>query len=664
MIEISKEAYTSLSEQYRLGVEDARSIVPDRGSEYWKKWFYISKEGSGASTGTPDDRAYQIGPLDLAASEEVGNLVVVKPVRFGWSKITANTLARQADQIKKSAKVWNSRAEDSNKYVRREIDPMLRDQPRLKTLMPRTGLKTSDDRLNEKKFFGYSWFFDGAHSPDNFKADSLSLAIGDEVSTWPHLLTDSGSAIDLIKGRLIEDPMSRMILGSTPRKLPDCLISKTYEEMEIRLKFHTPCVHCGHLQVIEMKEGEDSGIVFDIKKTYSKSAETVRCVCESCGDEFGFVDAQEMQPQGFWMDEDGEHYHNPVDGLMYDSSGPMDAWKLKIGMQANILIVPSFPWTEYIYDYQRVQAAFEAGNVGPAQTFQNEKNGLGWDDQEGIQRISYGVLHDRAIDYPSDGTIPDRINYITSWFDVQGDRLEGFTVGWYKGEEDAAESGYLLDYKIITGNPIESSRPWEELDWYFKKEFIRETGEPLEIGIGGIDRGWELSIDKVERFCRSFEVRGKIIPTVGTEGIGKSLIKYPLKPNKPDGKGRGGVYLTTISTNTGKAWIYRMLNIADRDSAGSITFPKQQPENNRYMEFGENFYRGVVAGVPKRIKRGNRSIVVFESASRRDEPQDGLVGNLALVKIAQQYRGIDLREKANIKKKMKYDLASIGKELR
>jgi phage terminase large subunit GpA-like protein len=124
--------------------------------------------------------------------------------------------------------------------------------------------------------------------------------------------------------------------------------------------------------------------------------------------------------------------------------------------------------------------------------------------------IDGSALITRLENYGPD-TVPNGVEVVTAFCDVQGDRLEIQFVGWAFNEE-----AFVLDYVIINLDPGQGAA-WRELDSMTLRTFRRVDGKTLPCAAFGIDAGGKAMAKKqgAERHCtvdRTLSARLRHLP--------------------------------------------------------------------------------------------------------------------------------------------------------
>ena len=652
-VEISQVQLDSFSKSWEETLR-LNEIVPyQRGSEFAEEHFIISPEAKGATTGPWRCRPWQVDILDVMNSDEFYEVVWRKSSRMGASKMICATLLQAAVQKKFNAIIYQPDDDSSDKFVKSEIDPMLRDCPSLQPLKMKDSKKF--DSLQLKVFNGSMWHLMGGATPKNYRARSADLVITDEVSAFERDIGGEGDGRALSRTRITESPFGKQINVSSPKFMPYCLITQALNEMDFVFFYYVPCPDCGHMQYMDFFEDGSRGITWDNDTaglTLDERCSTARYCCESCEKKFTYLEMTKAQEKGKWITKDGKFWLEQ--GRVFDVNGHRNEKRWAIGFDSNVLISPAFSFSDFVREYLNAKEKYDNGNSGPMITFWNNRLGRAWVREKALTNIDYRKLITGAIEYPADGTIPGGILAITSAADIQGDRIECFTMGWGIGEES-----WMIDHTIFPGN-TDQSEVWEMLELHWReKKYITEHGVELHILLHGIDHGGHWT-QTVEAFCRENGVR-EYLPIKGALGVDKNIADFPKTPHK------SGTWLVTNNTDPNKTLIYKRLAY-ERDpekevNPGVMNFPLQTPG---YENFDKRFYKQVCSEVRNIKPSGAPEWLV----SGRNEALDGISMNVCLIKVAQlpQY-GLKLMQSANdvphtrLRRKRRYDFRSMGSRL-
>jgi phage terminase large subunit GpA-like protein len=216
--------------------------------------------------------------------------------------------------------------------------------------------------------------------------------------------------------------------------------------------------------------------------------------------------------------------------------------------------------------------------------------------------VSVEVLFNRIEKYTPD-ILPAGVCALTAFADVQGNRLEGMTVGWATDYES-----WIIDRKIFYGGPDDAGC-WRDLFRFLTMAYPHPCGTTLTPVMGLVDAGYRPEM--------VYYYINKLRPPRIFASVGSSHKNGPLY-SKFIAKGSQKVPQTTINSHGLKEIIFERLNVAEGDPG--------------YMHFGANcdeaFFEQLLS--EKRVVTGEFPNESVEWKSfRRNEVWDMACGNYA-----------------------------------
>lgn len=425
----------------------------------------------------------------------------------------------------------------------------------------------------------------GANSPDSLRSDHLPYVICDEVDAFPWDVGGEGDPMTLIENRQRTYSRAKTYLVSTPTLAGQSRIDQQYRRSDMR-RYHVPCPHCGALQPLEWG-GPDVG--HGLKWRVAPKAEgeegdrkqvvAAWYVCRECGAEIDEGHKPDMLARGRWI-------------------AARPSVKLHRGYHLNALYAPvglGLDWRKVAQKWLDSQ-----GDTAELKGFVNTYLGEVWTDQgESIENVS---LITRLEDYPE-----QRYALVTSFTDVQKDRLETTVVGWRAGEE-----AWVLDHDIVPGDTTQPD-VWDELDAY-----LRGAG----VELAGIDSGYNTSM--VYAFC---EKRRWAVATKGVSGAGRPLIEdEKRRRQRLRVRRKKGAPVEPLGVDQGKAIIYARCKLPT-PGPGYIHW-KNDPA------FDDEYFAQLAAEKLVTKIRGTRPLQEWVQTRPRNEALDCLVGNLAMLRLS------------------------------
>jgi phage terminase large subunit GpA-like protein len=414
--------------------------------------------------------------------------------------------------------------------------------------------------------------------------------IADEVDAFPWDVGGEGDPMTLIENRQRTYSRAKTYLVSTPTTAGASRIDLQYQRSD-RRRYHVPCPHCHERQHLEFGgkdkpwglkwrvapqlEGEDASAVPQVSSAWY--------VCRHCGAEIDEGHKADMLARGQWVAE------RPA--IKHHRGYHLNALYAPVGLGLN--------WRAVAQKWLASQS-----DSSELKSFVNTYLGEVWKEQgDNIEDLS---LLSRCEDYPED-LRSTRIALVTSFTDVQKDRLETTIVGWGPGEE-----AWVLDHEI---HPGDTARPecWEDLDGYLRAEGVQ---------VAGIDAGYNTSM--VQAFV---EKRRWCVATKGVAGLGRPLIEDRKKRlQRLRTRRKKGQPLEPLGVDQGKALVYARCKLL-APGPGYIHFP-------RSAAFDDEWFAQLAAEKLVTKIKGTRPFQEWVQTRPRNEALDCMVGNLAMMRLS------------------------------
>ena len=459
------------------------------------------------------------------------------------------------------------------RWVKQRLDPLIAETPVLSALMGGKRSRSAADAEDMKDFPGGMLVIGGANSAASLASMPIRYVLCDEVDRFPWEVGSEGDPLGLIDERTKTFPRRKVMLVSTPTVKGMSRIEGEYERSDMR-EYQVPCPHCNEYQVLRWRHADGSyGLI------HSSATGVVRYACRGCGSLIDEHHKTAMLERGVWVPR---HPDRTVRG--YHLSGLYSPLGL------------GFTWQEL---WQKWQDAH--GDTANLKRFINTTLAESWEEKG--DSIADVALIARLEEYPE--RLPIRL--VTSFTDVQKDRLETTVVGWGAGEE-----AWVLEHVIHPGDTA-AAEVWADLDG-----FLREQ----EVALAGIDAGYNTSM--VYAFC---EKRKWAIPTKGVAGMGRPLIEDERRRRQRlRTRRRKGAYVEPLGVDQGKALVYSRLKMLI-PGAGFVHFP-QTPD------FDDEYFAQLAAEKLVTRVRGSRPVQEWVQVRPRNEALDCLVGAFAMMRLS------------------------------
>lgn len=536
---------------------------PDlRLSEWAAEHFYLSAESSYVEQRW-EAYPYQVGILDCMGNDTVEEVVLRKSARVGYTKMLLAALAYFAEHKHRNQAIWQPTDEDSDEFVKTELEPMIRDVPAVLEIFPGFGMRSKDNTLRQKKFRGCVLHMRGGKAAKNYRRLSLSVAAVDEADAFDSDVEGEGSAVSLARKRLEGATFPKMIIGSTPKTRGTSLVDGREAVADLRLRFRVPCPCCD--ERIELRwGGKDEPYGF---KWTDGDPSTVKHLCERCAGLFDQSDYLSVWDRGRWESDDGT-YLDELGAFCRDGE-PVPA-PHSVAFHVWTAYSPQATWVQIVREWLSANAKKKKGDDSELKAFINTTLGESW--EEGGEAVAANVLQERAEDF--EGVLPLGVVLCTMTVDVQSDRLEVLVKGW-----GALEESWQIDYDVLRGDPAKPD-VWATLRAAILRKLERADGAEMRVRAVAIDSGG-LHTHEVYQFCRANRalVPGGVFAVKGHSQRSRPII---AKPSSVDVNHKGetikrGAQVYLIGTDTAKDLILGRLRLKNA-GPGFVHFSRDLPD--------------------------------------------------------------------------------------
>lgn len=350
------------------------------------------------------------------------------------------------------------------KVAKQRINAMIESMPILLEKVAENKSRDTGNTMFMKEYAGGVLILTGANSAAGLRSMPIRDLFLDEVDAYPEDVDGEGDPVELAVKRTTTFSRRKIFINSTPTIKGHSRIETAFEKTDQR-RYFVPCPHCHQYQWLKFKD--ENGVyrlVWHKNDLGEHMPETVMYQCEHCGDMIKESHKTWMLAHGEWRptakskDPRSVGYHISA---LYSPLG----WK---------------SWEDIVRDFLNAK-----GKPEEMKTWVNTT--LGETYEEKGDGISANFLMARAEDYEK-GLVLDEVAVLIASCDVQGDRIEAKVKGYGAGEES-----WLIDYQIFYGDPqiragFEGS-PWDELEEWRSKEYVRQDGRKMKLAIVGIDSG-------------------------------------------------------------------------------------------------------------------------------------------------------------------------------
>lgn len=570
-------------------------------SQWSDEHFYLSPEGS-STPGRWKTLPYQRGIMDAMTDPSVEIVTWMKSRRVGYTKILTANKAYHIAANPCSILHVQPRVEDAEGYSKDEIDALIRDVPAVGDVLGDGRSRDKRNTILKKTYPGGVLYLVGANSGGGFRRISVRIAEFDEVDGYPWVAGNDGDVITLGIGRTEDAWDRKIIIGSTPLIKGSSVVARYYAESD-RRRFFVPCPHCDHGQVLKWGGLEKD---YGFKWPEGQPSE-VAYLCEHCHCMINHAQKFGMLDQGEWFAEKGRRF---------EGHAGFHIW-------AAYSYLPNSSWPKLAEEWLKSQK-----DNRRLQVFVNQILGEPWEERgKAPNELSLMARRERypvrTIEPATPGdaekvenVVPNAAAVLTSFTDVQVDRLETQVVGWGHGEE-----AWTLEYHVLHGDPT-AEPVWQAVFELLTRPRYLERGGVEYIRSNAIDSGY--ASQSVYAYAAPRQVYrtpdGRLAFTWATKGVTGS---GPVWPRKPGKSSMSNVPVWPVKVDTAKDTMSsRLQSIAD-PGPGFIHFP---------MDFGEDYFRQLTAeqafdrhdskGFPRRVWE-------MKKGRKRNEVWDTVVGNYA-----------------------------------
>jgi phage terminase large subunit GpA-like protein len=520
----------------------------------WADREYVLSPESAAEPGRWRTIPYQRGILDAFTDPLIEQISVMKSARVGWTKMVDILVAFSMVQDPCPIMVVQPTIEDAEGYSKEEIDPMIRDVPSVKRVIPDPD--ADGQTILHKKFPGGSLSMVGANSGRGFRRVSRKRVLFDETDGYPPAAGEEGDQIRLGIKRTEYYHDRKIGAGSTPLIAGTSRIEKLFDAGDQR-RYYVPCPHCGHFAPLVFRG--DGG---HCMKWPADKPDEAFFECQGAGCVIEHKHKRHMVERGEWRAARPFRRH-----------ASFHIW-------AAYSYSPNATWGQIAREF------LEATAEGPEalKTFVNTVLGETW--QERGEAPEWKRLYDRREHYTR-GVVPQQSILLTCGVDVQRDRLVWEVVAW-----GADRQSWSVDSGVFPGDTSAETNPvWLELDDLYHRDWPRENSpDPVRIRMLAVDSGD--NTNTVYNWGRRHPMH-RVIATKGSSAA-KALISSPTPVDvKVSGKRIArGYRVWPIGVDIAKGEFYGWLKLEAPTTESNLPFP---PGYCHFPEYGEDFFKQITA---------------------------------------------------------------------
>ncbi|MEM7523244.1 MAG: terminase gpA endonuclease subunit [Pseudomonadota bacterium] len=524
---------------------------------------------------SPEQTPYWIDPLrDLSPESPVNEVVIMKAAQVGATQIATVWLGAMICERPAATMMVLPTLADALDWNREELQPTIDECPALARRIVEQKSRSGDGSSSRfKKFAGGFLTLVGANSAAGLRRRTVKYALCDDVDEWPIDVDGQGDPLAMVAARQTVFEASgewKRLVISTPT-FEGRRIDVAYEAGD-RRRWHVPCPHCGHEQVLEFE-----------RLTWPKGdPDAAHMICAENGCVIEERDKTAMNGKGRWVAEEP------------DRSGR------KRSYHVDALISPFKPWA-------RIAAEIEEAEDDPsrAKPLCNLVKGRPY-KVDGEAPEPETLLTRRRADLTA-GEVPPQVAVLTCGVDVQANRLEWDVYGWGPGI-----ARYGIDSGVFEGD-TDTPEPWAELAKFYTRSYPDHRNVPMSIAAMAIDSGFrpQATYAFVRGRPNAFAVKGA--------SRGQQFAPALSEGNRQDIKdwrsgsirARKAVALWIVGGFGLKAELFGRLAITDPGQPGGVHYPQDD------ARYGLAFMKSLASErlVERETRRGMER--VFEKIARQ-----------------------------------------------
>ncbi len=554
---------SEINRAIRSGLKTLEAAAPLRLSEWAARHFYLSAESSYVEQAW-SAYPYQVAILDCIGHDDIAEVTFRKSARVGYTKMILAAIAYYAEHKRRNQAVWQPTDEDSDEFVKTELEPMIRDVPVIAAVFPSFLQRNKNNTLRQKLFLGSILHLRGGKAAKNFRRLSVDAAFVDEIDAFDLDVEGEGSPVELARKRIEGATFPKLVAGSTPKLKGFSQIEAREAQSEKRYRYFVPCPYCDLEHPLEWG-GKDKPNGF---KWTGDDADSVVHVCPHCRTAYAQADYLRQWTRGRWIAQDGSWIGD--ESRFYAATGEQISTPHSVAFHIWTAYSPHTDWPLIVRQFLSAVRKASTGDKSELKTFVNTTLGETWEAE--VERSDEHELRRRAEDLPL-RTVPVGGLVLAAGVDVQDNRFE--VVVWAIGR---GEEMWTVDHMVIGANPADE-RDWERLEGYLTSKFSHTAGGKLGIEAAAIDTGGHFT-HQAYNFCRLQAGRGRRVYAVKGETKHGMPVKGRSSLQDVNWRGKiikGGVKLWHVGTDTAKDLLHGRLKVT-QPGPGYVHLSKHLPD--------------------------------------------------------------------------------------
>lgn len=447
--------------------------------EAWaSEHFYLSAESSYVEqkwTPWPFQRAM----MAVISNDDVAEVTVKKSARVGYTKILLAFLGYNAEHRRRNQCIWQPTDDDSDDFVKSELEPMLRDVECMRAVFPSYMARHKDNTLQQKKFIGSLLRVRGGKAAKNYRRISVDVACLDELDAFDNDIEKEGAPDVLAAKRLEGATFPKFVAGSTPKLKGFSLVDTRHSQADQRFTYQVPCPSCDELHALTWG-GKDDAHGMKFERDDSGTVLRVYHLCPHCACPMTQADYLQAAEQGEWVNERGDVWLR-ADGRFTTPAGELLAAPRHVALHVWTAYSPSVAWRQIVREFLEAYAKHLEGDDSKLKAWTNTTRGEAWEGE--IERTDADELKNRGEPFPLK-MMPRDCLILLCGMDTQDNRLEAGVWGVGRGGQM-----WTIDHKVFFGNPAQGE-VWAEAEAFLREqEYMHVSGRPQRIFATAIDSG-------------------------------------------------------------------------------------------------------------------------------------------------------------------------------
>src|SRR5262252_8418148 len=355
-----------------------------RLSEWADRYRILSSESSAEPGQWMTSKApYERAIMDAISDPFCSRVVVQKAAQIGITdSAILNPVGYFMDQDPCPILVVQPTIEMAEAFSTDRLQPMLRDSPRLRSLVAESRSRDSQNTLRRKAFKGGYIALGGANSAASLSGRPVRVVLLDEVDRYPASAGTEGNPLQLAIARASAFWNRKIVIVSSPGLRGVSHIEREMSQSTCE-HWYLPCPECGFKQILAWDRVRFSDLTHG---------------CLECG---------QHNEKYLWIAGEGE----------WRAHRPRDERGMKVttrGFYLSGLYNPWIEWDILIAEFIRAVRANEEGDIEPLQAFRNPR--LGELHEDTGEKVDLDLYSDRRAPY--DCEIPDGVLVLTAGVDV------------------------------------------------------------------------------------------------------------------------------------------------------------------------------------------------------------------------------------------------------